>query len=157
MFRNFINKDNDIQLAVVMQQGNKQSLGILYDKYAPALFGIITRITNNEKTAENILSLTFVRIENQIAAFNSSFSSLFSWLINIARQTAFEEVKSEQAQNSEAFNNVYCTQHTSAFQWVYYKGFTYSEVASKLQMSVEQVKQSIILTMCSMKEKTVVR
>jgi DNA-directed RNA polymerase specialized sigma24 family protein len=155
MLSNSIGAD-DLQLAIAIKQGNQQSLGLLYDKYAPALSGIIIRIINNEKQAEKILNLTFVKIWNEVAAFNSCSSSLFSWLINLARQTAFEELKSEQEQNPQENNLVYEAHQKSAFDLVYYKGLTYNEVATVLQVPVAEVKASIKKTMYSMKEKVMV-
>jgi DNA-directed RNA polymerase specialized sigma24 family protein len=39
---------------------------------------------------------------------------------------------------------------------VYYKGLTYNEVATQLQITVDEVKANIKMTMENMKEKTVV-
>ena len=96
MLHNIIRTDNDLRLAVSVKKGNHQSVGLLYDKYASALSGIISRITNNEKLAEEILNITFVKLWNQIGTFNSSNTSLFTWLINITRQTAFYDIRTEK-------------------------------------------------------------
>jgi DNA-directed RNA polymerase specialized sigma24 family protein len=155
MLRNSTGAD-DLQLAIAIKKGNQQSLGVLYDKYAPALSGIISRITNDKKLNEKILTKAFVNAWNQITAFNSSTSSLFSWLISIARQTAFEVLKSEQEQNPGDNNSVYPAHQKSVFELVYYKGLTYNEVAMALQITVDKAKASIKMTMENMKEKTVV-
>ena len=96
MIGNSIGAADDLRLAVAIKKGDQQSLGLLYDKYAPALSGIISRIVNEEILAEKILNLTFVKAWNDVAAFNSCSSSLFSWLIKIVRQTAFEELTLQQ-------------------------------------------------------------
>lgn len=147
---------DDLQLAVAIKRGNQQSIGILYDKYAPALSGIITLITDDKKLIEKILSVTFVNVWNQIATFNSSTSSLFSWIIRMARQTAFEILKTAEHQNPTDNNPVYSAHQKPAFEQVYYKGLTYSEVAVALQITIEEVKASIKMTLEDMKQKTVV-
>ncbi|MDZ4808057.1 MAG: hypothetical protein SGI96_07270 [Bacteroidota bacterium] len=47
------------RLVVLLKKGNQQALGLLYDKYAPALFGIIVRITNDQELAEKFYILSF--------------------------------------------------------------------------------------------------
>lgn len=56
MRHNSIRTDGEIGLGVSVKQGNRQSFGLLYDKYAPALYGIIRMIAGNKKLAEKILS-----------------------------------------------------------------------------------------------------
>lgn len=156
MIGNSIGAADDLWLAVAIKKGDQQSLGLLYDKYAPALSGIISRIVNEEVLAEKILNLTFVKAWNDVAAFNSCSSSLFSWLIKIVRQTAFEELTLEQEQNPQRSNLVYEAHQKSAFDLVYYKGLTYNEAATVLQLSVTEVKANIKMTTENMKENTVV-
>jgi DNA-directed RNA polymerase specialized sigma24 family protein len=151
----------DLRLADAIKQGSHQSLIVLYDKYAPALSGIINRITNNEKQAEDILTCIFLQVWKQMATFNPSNSSLFSWLIKIARQTALEKVKMEQQKNLQSNNPVDKTHQQqlnqqSAFELVYYKGLTYSEAATVLKITVPELITTIRTTVENMKEKTVV-
>lgn len=156
MIGNSIGAADDLRLAVAIKKGDQQSLGLLYDKYAPALSGIISRIVNEEILAEKILNLTFVKAWNDVAAFNSCSSSLFSWLIKIVRQTAFEELTLQQEQNPQRSNLVYDAHKKSAFDLVYYKGLTYNEAATVLHLTVAEVKASIKMIMDSMKENIVV-
>lgn len=169
MLRNSNRADEDQRLAVAVKQGNQQSFGLLYDKYAPALSGIIIRIANNEKQAEEILNITFVKVWNQIAAFNSSKTSLFVWLINIARQAAFDEIKSVQAKNPPYIIPVYEANEkepansspmngknqSSSFDLVYYKGLNFTEAAAKLHITVAELTNNIRMTIENRKEKEV--
>ncbi len=84
MLHNSTGADEDLQLDNAVKHGNQQSLGIFYDKYAPALYGISSRIVNEGKRAEKILNDSFINAWNQMDAFNPSNSSVFSWLIAIA-------------------------------------------------------------------------
>ncbi len=156
MLNNFIGPDEDVNLAVSVNQGNQQSFGKLYDKYAPALFGIISRIVNDKKLAEEILNAAFVNTWNQVATFNASKTSLFTWLISIARQTALDEIKSEQFKNPLYSNPVYEENKKSAFDLVYYKGLNCIEAAAQLNITVEELKADIKMTIKNMKEKEVV-
>lgn len=142
----------DQQLVVSIKHQNGQSFSILYDKYAPALLGIIKKMVNNEKLANEILKSTFVKVWDQVTSFNRSKSSLFTWLINLARQTAVEEIKASQVQNltnnsflySEKKNGMSNVQNQqSAFNLIYFAGLSCVEAAAELQITVAELKAII--------------
>ncbi|HMD01281.1 MAG TPA: sigma factor, partial [Ferruginibacter sp.] len=83
--------EEDRRLAMAIEKGDQRSLGQIYNKYAPALMGIISRIASSKEQADDILRTTFVQIWEQIRSFDASRSSLFTWLINVARRTALDE------------------------------------------------------------------
>ncbi len=157
MSQNLSRPEDDQQLAIFIEQGNQQSFGVLYDKYASGLLGIISMIVNNNKIAEEVLNITFVNAWNHIVNFNSSNSSLFIWLINLARQTAFDKVKKEEAPNLYYASAVYDEKYRgashrisftgqkqlSAFDLVYYKGRTFEEAAKELNKSDGELMQSL--------------
>ncbi|MEO8962492.1 MAG: hypothetical protein ABI325_11465, partial [Ginsengibacter sp.] len=64
----FIFKD-DLQLADCIEEKKLQSMYYCYDKYSPALYGMICRMTNNKHVAEECLTATFLKSWNEIAAF----------------------------------------------------------------------------------------
>ena len=70
----------DLQLAASLQKGKQESLAVVYDKYAPALGGIISRMVNETALAEKILQDSFINAWRQVAAFNPSNSSFFTGL-----------------------------------------------------------------------------
>ena len=152
MIDNSIRVDDDQRLALSIKQRNGQSLSVLYDKYAPALLGTIKKIVNNEKLADEILKSTFVKAWDQAASFNESKSSLFIWLINLARQTAVEEIK--PAPEKKLPNNTFLYEYKtngiskgqnqqSAFDLIYYAGLSCMEAAAELHISVAELKAAI--------------
>lgn len=160
MLRNVHSAEEDDRIFVLLKQGDQQALGLLYDKYAPALFGIISRITNNEKQAEEILHRVFIKAWNLRDAYNSSGLSLFTWLINMARQSAFAGCKPESAKNLTGNNTVYeasenLIKEDVAFDLVYYKGFTIAEVATELHLPVSEVTTNIRMAIQQRQEKKI--
>ncbi len=148
----FYNLDEDTRLVVAVQAGDQQCFSLLYDKYAPALLGIICKIIDDDHLAENTLQLTFVNAWKTITQFNKSDSSLFIWLINMARKTAFEKlptnlVKILQNDNTlyEATNRGIANFETDAivFDMVYNKRLNCKEVATLLSMSDDEIKINI--------------
>lgn len=144
-----------------IKQGNRQAFGQLYDKYAPALMGIISRIANNEKLSEEILRLTFVKAWNLVATYDATKTSLFIWLINLTRQTAIEEMKSRQVPNLRNNTSVIDdskggvrdtgsmdmqNQLPSAFDLIFYKGLSCLEAAAALNITVAELKANLRMT-----------
>lgn len=160
MLRNVHSAEEDHRIFVLLKQGDQQALGLLYDKYAPALFGIISRITNNEKQAEQVLHSLFIKAWNLRDAYNSSTLSLFTWLINMARQSAFDAGKQESAKNLTGSNTVYEVSENGikedlAFDLVYYKGLTIAQVATVMDLPVSAVTTNIRMAIQQRQEKKI--
>ena len=157
MSQNTSRSEDDQQLAISIEEGNSDSFGVIYDKYAPGLLGIISRIVNNNKIAEEVLNLTFVNAWNQIVKFNSRNSSLFIWLINLARQTAFDKIKKKEVKsphntsagykenNQGSSDEAPITRQNqlSAFDLVFYNGRTFEEAAKEQNKTVGELMRSI--------------
>ncbi len=127
MIRN-IPGEEDQQLAIKIEQKCMLSIGILYDRYAAALLGIICSIIPDKQVGEDILQNVFIKACSQAASFHDSGCSLFTWLINIARQLAFDKIKNEYGNNVTPSN-------ASPFELVYYKGLPYKEAMDSLGMT----------------------
>ncbi len=151
----FIFKD-DLQLAVLIEEGDQQSMDYLYDKYSAALNGIIYRIITNKHLAEDCLTATFVKAWNDIAAFQRSGTSLFTWLLNIARQSALEVIKQEEKRNSGDHNLVSAHEQAySAFELVYFKGLSLMQAAELSGITVTELKTNLRMELQNRKDKTV--
>ncbi len=163
MTSNIAGADEDHRLAVAINQGNQQALSMLYDKYAPALMGIIRRIVHTDSMAEEILQTTFLHIWSQIGSFNASERSFFAWLLHIARNKALNKASIEQLKNPRGNNTVY--EHADnnneeqsflepvqkhIFDLVYYKGLSCAEAAAALKIPVEELRKNIRLAIKNM-------
>ena len=78
------------QLIISLKLGKQEALGLLYDKYAPVLFGVISRLVAEEAQAEKILIMTFMRSWSEIDSYNPCTTRLLTWLIGIARVSVRE-------------------------------------------------------------------
>ncbi|CAN5183059.1 N/A [soil metagenome] len=155
--------EEDLHLSVAIKQGDKQALGRVYDKYAPVLMGLISRIVPADSSAEEILQNTFLHTWYQIGSFDASRKSLFCWLMNTARQLAIDKVRSGAVQNLPLHNSV--NEHATGnntkqinpepvqkiiFDMVYYKGESCVNAAGTLGIPVEEIKQHIRLAIKNM-------
>ena len=150
----FISKDA-LQLTAFIDERNQQSMDYFYDKYSPALYGTIYHITNNKHVAEECLLATFVKAWNEIATFRPSGNSLFTWLLHLARQAAFAAVARKSEKNSAPQNFVNgMDQPPSAFELVYFKGFSLLQAAELSGIPLVELKSTMRMDLKNMNDKT---
>lgn len=77
-----------------MQAGDERALASLYDRHAPALLGLITRIVHERADAEAVLLATFLQAWRSAASFRADRGSVLSWLATIARSRAVDSARS---------------------------------------------------------------
>lgn len=79
----------------MLQQRNGRAFSYLYDNYSGALFGIVNGIVTDKQTANDVLQNVFVNIWRKIESYDASKGRLFTWMLNIARNAAIDEVRSK--------------------------------------------------------------
>ncbi len=159
---------DDLKLAECVKERDLQCLIRLYDKFGAALLGIIYRITANEKLAEEILSAVFIEAWNRTNDFFTCGTSLFTWLLKIARESTADAVRREEQANPGGNNNVHTAKRSTgeistgdrplqmaAFDSVYYKGLSLGEAAAALGKSVAELKVDLINTIKGLRDKKV--
>ena len=68
----------------------------VYDHYSAALLGIISRFIYQKDIAEEVLQDVFVKIWNKSDQFDSNKGRLFTWMVNIARNSAIDKTRSKE-------------------------------------------------------------
>lgn len=157
-----------LQLDLVerIKSGEKKSFEILYDQYAPALYGITLKILQQDaQSAQDSLQDSFVKIWKNISSYNESKGSIFTWMLTITRRTALdklESIKNKKIQNLDSPVNIEQAQfhthssidgigvnelvgklhpdHQMLISLAYFQGFTQEEIAQKLNMPLGTVK-----------------
>jgi len=86
---------NTEQLVELLQQRDRQGFSMLYDQYAGTLLGILQRIVNDEHIAEDLLQEVFVKVWRNIQTFERNKGTFFTWLLNIARNSAVDHLRSK--------------------------------------------------------------
>ena len=161
-------KISEDELVLRLRAKEKSAFSILYDNYSAALYGVILRIVTDEEIAQDVMQDAFVKIWKNIVAYDSSKGRLFTWIINIARNTAIDEVRSQQfrhaGQNQRIDDSVNAInqsriisskedhigiketlvdlkpEHKVIINLLYFKGYTQEEVAAELNMPLGTVK-----------------
>jgi RNA polymerase sigma factor (sigma-70 family) len=88
------------QLVAMLQKREQKAYGYLYENYSAALFGIINAIVPDKETASDGLQNVFVNIWKKIDSYDNRKGRLFTWMLNIARNAAIDEVRSKSHRES---------------------------------------------------------
>lgn len=67
----------------------------LYEMYSENICGVINTIVRNPERAQEICQDVFVKIWDKADTYNASKGRFFTWILNIARNAAIDEVRSK--------------------------------------------------------------
>src|SRR5690349_10180243 len=87
----FMQKHQNQQLLNLLLKNDGTAFSLLYDQYAPALYGYILQSEVNEEKAETLLLAVFAEIKNKIAEFNPLKITLFAWMFRILKKKLHED------------------------------------------------------------------
>lgn len=77
-------------------RGEEDAFALLYDQYSSALFGVVLKVVREQVRAEEVLQDTFVKIWRSASGYDASKGRVFTWMLNIARNTAIDVVRSAE-------------------------------------------------------------
>ena len=145
-----------------------KSFTLLYDNYSKSLYGVIFNLIKNREEAEDVLQEVFVKIWNNIDSYNESKGRLYTWMLNIARNSTIDKLRSKGYNNSQknlqADNFVYVMEDSSRtinkidaigikefvkklkpkciqiIELLFFQGFTQQEASEELQIPLGTVK-----------------
>ena len=80
----------------LLQQKSERGFSLLYDNYADALFSVIRQIVNNTEITEDLMQETFVKIWKKIGTYDQTKGTLYTWMLNIARNTGIDFIRSNK-------------------------------------------------------------
>lgn len=174
--------DSYEKMILSFRLGNQASLGELYDKYAAALLGIISRILENPDLACDCLQHSFNEIWNQKALYDPKKERIFTWMIRITRNSALNFLKNGHDSFNQDHNPIsteVCSEvkkelmtmvdgetgnssstpvavQSEVLHLVYIKGLTFAEAASRLNIPLQDAKLRFISAIKRLKGKVAV-
>ena len=89
------------ELVALLQQRSEKAFSYLYDNYSGALYGIVNAIVTDREIANDVLQNVFVNIWRKIESYDALKGRLFTWMLNIARNAAIDEVRSKGYRDSQ--------------------------------------------------------
>lgn len=168
-------------LVASLKDGDPSSIQQLYKMYAPSLNGIIKRIIKYDEVAEDVLQDTFVKIWKSIHQYDATKGRLFTWMANVAKNMAIDQVRSKAHINASKTDDIYempigLIEHQSYFspnmetiglkqlianlkadqqqiiELIYFKGFTHVEVAEMLNIPLGTIKTKLRLAILKLRK-----
>ena len=151
----------------LIKQRNRHGYNLLYQQYAPMLFGVIFKVIKDASTAEDLLQESFIKIWKNIDQFDAGKASFATWLVTIARYTAIDYVRSkahrqqrknQQLENFEYDSKTHITlpvaetaglrtivstlepKYREVIELIYFMGYTQEEAANELDLPLGTLK-----------------
>ncbi|TDE18522.1 RNA polymerase sigma factor [Dyadobacter psychrotolerans] len=158
------------ELVSQLKSNNREAFEYLYDRYSSALYGIILKIIKDEEKAADVMQDVFLKIWKNISSYNSEKGTLFTWILNVARNTAIDklrmDVKMQLNVSWDAVKEIELTpgaiftptpstidiraivelllpERKLLIDMVYFQGYTHEEVSEKLSIPLGTVKSRI--------------
>lgn len=88
------------ELVALLKDKDQRGFNILYNNYSSALYGVLNKVIQSNDDANDLLQDTFLKIWRNIDNYDSSKGSIFTWMMNIARNLAIDKVRSADFRDS---------------------------------------------------------
>jgi RNA polymerase sigma-70 factor (ECF subfamily) len=147
--------------------GNKEALGLLYDRHAPLLQSVLTQKLEDPVEAEDIVHDVFVKLHTKTHLYNPALGKPLAWLLTVARNSAMDKLRrrsTHQKYVAEAMLDIEPSapahpglhddelkllsnclgalppQQYNILQMVYFSGLTQQEIADRIKRPLGSVK-----------------
>lgn len=84
----------------LLQKKDKHAFEELYDSYSGVLLGIAFKITKDQDLADDVLQEAFIKIWKNIESFDPQKATIFTWMLNITRNTAIDCIRKKSYQSN---------------------------------------------------------
>ena len=160
---------SDTELVLLLQAGQKDVLGILYDRYAQLVYGIALQMLKDIHQAEDLTQDIFLSLANK-SSYDPQRGSLRTFLSMVTRSRAIDKLRldnrTRQRMHRQALNESttpinslieeisqiersqevkvalaqLSTQEREVLKMAYYEGLSQSEIATRLNAPLGTVK-----------------
>lgn len=158
-------------LVTQLKTNDRIAFEYLYDHYSAALYGVILKIVKDEEKAADVLQDSFLKIWRSISTYSPEKGSLFTWMLNVARNTAIDKLRAEAKTTNKVirldafadldpgisdgwYRNIQLMdvgawverlspERRIPIELVYFQGYTHEEVAEKLSIPLGTIKSRI--------------
>lgn len=159
------------RLIEACKRGDEQAFKQLHAQYASSMLGVIQGIVIKEEVAQELCQDVFMKMWSRIGSYDPQKGRFFTWLLNIARNTAIDHLRSrtakEQKQNLNPDNFVHIFGGSNAFEnqtdtiglmklvedleqrckdlidRLFFKGFTQQQTSEDMEIPIGTVKTQI--------------
>lgn len=87
----------DAELVSRVAHGDRAAFAALYDRYAPRVFGLATKVVRDLTLAEDVAQDVFVMVWCRAGQYDPARGGVTSWLLTITHRRAVDAVRREQS------------------------------------------------------------
>lgn len=88
-------------LITQFQNKNEIAFEQLYNMYCKSIHGIIYSIVHDDEISEELVTDVFMKAWNNAESYSKDKGRFFTWLLNIARNTAIDKLRSKSFKNKK--------------------------------------------------------
>lgn len=147
--------------------GNKEALGMLYDRHASLIYSVLVQKLTNFTEAQDIVHDVFLKLHLKSHLYNTALGSPVAWLLTVARNAATDKLRRQstlqkyiekEMHDTETSAPAHCGLHAdevallrnclatlpqkqqSILQMVYFSGLKQQEIADQMIQPLGSVK-----------------
>ena len=160
-----------MQLEILIEkfkQKDEKAFESLYNMYRESMQGVIYNIVRDSDIAEEVMQDVFIKAWHNSQSYSSQKGRFFTWILNIARNSAIDKIRSKSFKNSKQnlnsdffvdilesndsldnstdaigiakFVSKLAKKCIEVIELLYFKGYTQSEASEALDMPIGTIK-----------------
>ena len=90
-------QDDELYLLGRVAAGDRDAFADLFDRHAPTVLGLLTRLLRDRGRAEEVLQETFLQVWQQAGRYRSELARPRSWILMMARSRALDGIRARQS------------------------------------------------------------
>jgi len=136
---------SDQNIIELLQAKDKKAISLLYDRYSAALYGVACRIVRSEALAQDVLQDAFIKIWKNSASYKPAKGTLFTWMLNITRNTAIDKTRSAHFKQRTKVQSIDQFVDSTAGRFTEEMNVNYIGIRKKIEILEEKYKTIIDL------------
>lgn len=159
----------DERLLALVGAGDRTAFTVLYDRFAPRMFGLLVKLLRNRDHAEDVLQVVSLDIWRRADRYDPALGTAATWLLMVTRARAIDAIRgsarhvptwadqsgvestpetqradaSPGAPQLSAALELLPGEQRTAVELAFYRGLTREEIAESLRIPVGTVKTRI--------------
>ncbi|MES2570375.1 MAG: sigma-70 family RNA polymerase sigma factor [Verrucomicrobiota bacterium] len=86
----------DEQLMLRIQGQDSAALGLLHDRYAGLMKGLIMKVLHNDAEADDLLQEVFIELWNRAGSYSPEKGKPLGWIITLARRRSIDRLRKRE-------------------------------------------------------------
>jgi RNA polymerase sigma factor (sigma-70 family) len=96
-----LKKYSEPELVAALKDRSSEAYRYLYYNYRGSLYAVIVQLVPNTETANDVLQELFITVWKNIDRYQPEKGKLYTWLLNLARNTAINKLRSKNYKNEK--------------------------------------------------------